>query len=244
MLKTVTLTSEDILHQVKLSCKIPEIVQETLTRKLVAAAAEELGIEVEDEALQKTADTFRLKNNLVSAEGTWQWLQKHHLSIDDFEEIVYTSFLSGQLAQHLFADKVEPYFYENQLNYFSAVMYEVILDDEDLAIELYYIIKEGEMSFYDVAHKYIQDIELRRKCGYRGIVYRKDLKPEISAAVFAAKPPQLLKPIVTSSGIHLIFVEEIIQPELDEKLRNNILSDFFSEWVKQQIYQMEIIQKF
>ncbi|MEQ9355725.1 MAG: peptidylprolyl isomerase [Coleofasciculus chthonoplastes F2-STO-03] len=46
---------------------------------------------------------------------------------------------------------------------------------------------------------------------------RKELKPEISAAVFAATPPQVLKPIVTSKGVHLIFVEEIIQPELNNK---------------------------
>ncbi|NMG21392.1 peptidylprolyl isomerase [Brasilonema bromeliae] len=241
MLNPVTITSEDVLQQVKLSCKIPEIIQEIVTRKIVAVAAEKIGIEVEDEVLQKTADTFRLINNLGSAEETWLWLQKHHLSIEDFEQIAYTSSIYGELVKHLFADKIEPYFFENQLDYIGAVMYEVVLDDEDLAIELYYTIKEGEMSFYDVAHTYVQDTELRRKCGYRGTVYRKDLKPEISAAVFAAKPPQLLKPIVTSSGINLIFVEEIVQPQLDDKLRNKITTDFFSEWLKQQIDQMKII---
>ncbi|MBW4595045.1 MAG: peptidylprolyl isomerase [Brasilonema angustatum HA4187-MV1] len=244
MLKTVTITREDILQQVKLSCKIPEIIQEIITSKIIALATEEIGIEVEDQALQKTADTLRLINNLISAEQTWLWLQKHHLSIDDFEKIAYNNLIYGELAKHLFTDNIEPYFFENQLDYLGAVIYEVVLDDEDLAIELYYTIKEGEMSFYDVAHTYIQDIELRRKCGYRGIVHRKDLKPETSTAIFAAKPPQLLKPIVTSSGIHLILVEEIVKPELDEKLRNQIIADYFSQWVKQQIYQMEIIPDF
>jgi len=118
-------------------------------------------------------------------------------------------------------------------------MYEVVLDDEDLAIELFYGIQEGEMSFYEVAHQYIQDTELRRKGGYRGIVRRKELKPEISAAVFAAKPPQVLKPIVTSSGVNLILVEEIIQPELDDKLSSQIMFNLFDEWLKQQIEQVE-----
>ena len=68
---------------------------------------------------------------------------------------------------------------------------------------------------------------------------RKELKPEISAAVFAATPPQVLKPIVTSSGVHLIFVEEIIQPELDNKLCYQILSDLFERWLKQQIEQFK-----
>ena len=114
-------------------------------------------------------------------------------------------------------------------------MYEVVLDDEDLAMELFYGIQEGEMSFYEVAHQYVQDTELRRKGGYQGIVQRKELKPEISSAVFAAAPPQVLKPIVSAKGLHLILVEEIIQPQLHDKLRYQIISYLFISWLKQQI---------
>jgi len=119
-------------------------------------------------------------------------------------------------------------------------MYEVVLDDQDLAMELFYAIAKGEISFPEVAHQYIQDTELRRTGGYRGTLSRKALKPEISAAVFAATGPQILRPIVTSSGTHLIWVEELIQPRLDELIRYKILSDLFSEWLKGQIEQFEI----
>lgn len=240
MSQAITITNEDILAQVKLSCKIPEILEGIVTRKVIANAAAEAGIKVETEELQKAADQMRLMNKLDSADATWAWLEKHSLCIDDYEEIVYSTVISGKLAAHLFADKVEPYFFEHQLDYAGVVMYEVVLDDEDLAIELFYAIKEGEMSFYDVANKYIQNTELRRKRGYREIVNRKELKPEISAAVFAAKPSQVLKPIVTSSGVHLILVEEIIQLELDNKLRYQILLDLFAGWLKLQIDRFEV----
>ncbi|AHJ26901.1 peptidylprolyl isomerase [Nodularia spumigena CS-584] len=239
MSQPITITKEDIIHQVKLSCKIPELVEQIVSRKIILAAAEEAGIKVDTEELQKAANLLRLQNQLTSAEDTWKWLEKHGLSIDEFEEIVYINIMIGKLSQHLFADKIEPYFFENQLNYAGVVMYEVVLDDEDLALELFYAIKEGEMSFYDVAHQYIQDVELRRKGGYLGVLRRQDLKPEISAAVFGAKPPQLLKPIVTANDVRLIFVEEIIQPELDDKLRFQILSDLFSGWLKHQIGEIE-----
>lgn len=242
MPQTITITNEDILSQVKLSCKIPEFVEGIVTRKVIANAAAEAGIKLETEELQKAADQMRLMNKLINADDTWAWLEKHSLCIDDYEEIVYSTVISGKLAAHLFADKVEPYFFENQLDYAGVVMYELVLDDEDLAIELFYAVKEGEMSFYDVAHKYIQDTELRRKGGYRGIVHRKDIKPEICATVFAAKPPQLLKPIVTSSGVHLILMEEIIQPKLDKMLRSKIILDLFAGWVKQQIEQVETLK--
>lgn len=212
MLNTITITAEDILKEVKLSCKIPEIVELILTRQIMNKYAEEAGIEVDDQALQATADTLRMVYKIPSAEQTWDWLKTHGLSLDDFEEIAYTSLISGKLAKHLFDNEVEAYFYENKLGYAGVIMYEIVLDDQDLAMELYYTIQEGETSFYDAAHKYIQDIELRRKGGYRGILNRQDLKPEVSAAVFSAHPPQLLKPIISSSGVHLILVEEIIEP--------------------------------
>ncbi len=240
MSQTITITNQDIFEQVKLSGKVPEIIDEIVQRQIILESAQEAGIKLRDEALQKTADAMRLMNGLQSVEDTWKWLQKHFLSIDDFEKIAYNSLISANLAKYLFADKVEPYFYENQIDYTGVVMYEVILDDEDLAMELFYSIKEGETSFYDVAHKYIQDTELRRKGGYQGIVCRKDLKPEISAAVFAAKPHQLLKPIVTSKGVHLILVEEIIQPELNESLHSNILMDLFNNWLNKQAEEVEI----
>jgi parvulin-like peptidyl-prolyl isomerase len=240
MSQAITITSEDILQQVKLSCQIPSIVEGIVSRKIIASAAAKAGIKVETEELQKAADSIRLMSKLKSADDTWAWLQKHGLSLDDFEELIYNNVISGKLAQHLFADKVEPFFVEHQLDYAGVVMYEVVLDDEDLAMELFYGIQEGEMSFYEVAHQYIQDTELRRKGGYRGIVSRKELKPEISAAVFAAKPPQVLKPIVTSKGVHLILVEEIIQPQLDDKLYSNIFSDLFSKWLEQKTEQVEL----
>ncbi|WP_414585560.1 peptidylprolyl isomerase [Scytonema sp. PCC 10023] len=240
MLEVLTVSSDEIIYQIKLDCQIPSVVEGILTRKIIARAAGKAGIKVEPEELQQAADGLRLMNKLTSADATWSWLQKHSLSLDEFEELVYANVISSKLAQHLFAEKVEPFFVEHQLNYAQVVMYEVVLDDFDFAMELFYALAEGEMSFPEVAHQYIQDTETRRAGGYKGVLSRTDLKPEISAAVFAATPPQMIKPIVTSQGAHLIFVEDIILPQLDEMLRSKILSILFSEWLKQQIEQQEV----
>jgi parvulin-like peptidyl-prolyl isomerase len=241
MSQAITISRQDIYHQAKLSCQIPSLIETIVTRKIITSTAKEAGISVETEELQQAADQFRLFNQLQNSQETWAWLQKHDLSVDDFEELVYTTLLENKLAQNLFAERVEPYFFEHQLDYAGAIIYEVVLDDEDLATEFFLAIREGEISFYDVARQHGQDIELQRKSGYRGLVRRQNLKPEISAAVLGAHSPQVLKPIITSSGIHLILVEEIILPELNEKLRWQIISDLFSEWLKQQIEQVEIL---
>ena len=244
MLRTITITHEDIFQQIKLNYQIPEIIEKIVARKVIKDVAAKVGINAGVEELQEAADKFRLWNQLRSAEETWAWMGKNSLSLEDFEELIYANFIIDKLAQHLLADKVEPYFFEHQLDYASAIIYEVILDDEDLAMELFYALTEGETNFYEIVHQYIQNSELRRSGGYRGIVSRQDLRPEISAAVFAAKPPQILKPIVTAKGIYLILVEEIIQPELDDNLLQKISSELFSKWMKQQIQEIEVVKQF
>lgn len=241
--KTITITKEDIFHQVQLSCQIPEIVEKIIERKIIISAAEEAGIEVTTEELQKASDQMRVLGKLSDAQTTWAWLEKHGLSLDDFEEIVYFTLISGKLTNHLFADKVEPYYYEHQLDYTGAVIYEIVLDDEDEAIELYYEIQEGAVSFFEAAQQYIQDTELRHRGGYRGKVNRADMKPEVSAAVFGAAP-QLLKPITTADGVYLVLVEEIIQPELDKSLYIEIMSDLFAKHIQKQVNHNKTIYNF
>ncbi|KYC37678.1 peptidylprolyl isomerase [Scytonema hofmannii PCC 7110] len=241
MLKTLNISSEDIIRNIQLSCQIPEFLEAIAKQQIIAKAASEEGITVSEEELQQEGDHLRLEKKLVTAKDTWTWLKKHHLTLYDFEAIARNNVLARKLAAHLFDKQVEKYFYEHYLDYVTTAIYEVILDDRDLALELFYALQEGEITFQEIARQYIQEPELRCASGYKGIQYRKDLRPEIAAAVFAAHPPETIKPIVTSKGVYLIWVEEIIQPELDEKLNEEIQQELFSLWLKQEIELMEIV---
>ena len=235
------ISNEDIIYHLKISCQIPSLLDAIATRKVITETSQKLGITVEISELQESADRLRLANRLIKAEETWEWLQKHYLSLDNFEEIAHLNILSTKLAHHLFADKVEPFFYAHQLNYSAAVTYEVILDDEDLALEIFYALQEGEISFPEIARQYIQNPEIRRAGGYQGIRKRSDFRPEIASLVFAANPPQILKPVITPKGAHIIIVEEIIEPELNEQMRVQILGDLFTNWLKDQVNKLKIV---
>jgi parvulin-like peptidyl-prolyl isomerase len=239
MSKYLSISNDELLYQMKLSCQVPTFVEQIITRKIITHAAQEAGIKIEAHELQQAADNLRLINHLSSADKTWLWLKKHHLSLDEFEELVYYNILTSKLTEHLFTNQVKQFFAEHQFDYMQVVMYEVILDDKDLAMELFYAVSEEDITFPEIAHQYIQDIEARRYGGYQGIRSREDLKPEVSAAVFGATPPQIIKPVMTSEGVHLIFVEEIITPQLDETLYLQILFELFDNWLKQRIEEFE-----
>ncbi|AFY55909.1 parvulin-like peptidyl-prolyl isomerase [Rivularia sp. PCC 7116] len=240
MSKALHISATEVIHNLKISCQIPDVIEAIAKRNVILDAAAEAGIVVEDEELQQEGDRLRFAKKLVKATETWAWLKKHHLTLDNFEELAFNSVLSQKLAHHLFDSKVEPLFYQNQLDYIAAVTYEVILDDWDLALELFFAVQELEVTFQEIAREYISDPDLRRAGGFKGIQQRTDFRPEVAAAVFAASPPGIIKPVTTPKGIHLIWVEEIIQPKLDEQLHEKIVMELFDIWLQQQTDQMEI----
>ena len=240
MKKAISLSSEDIFNHLKVSCQLPTTLESIITCKIVESKAKEIGLTVNQKELQQASDNFRLSQQLHTIQDTEIWLQKHHLSLDDFENLIYTNVLSKKLVEHLFGDRVEAHFYQHQLDYAGAAIYEVLLDDEDIAIELYCALKDEEISFQEVARQYINEPSLRRAGGYRGILSRRELPAEVSHAVFSANPPKLLKPITTSRGIYFILVEEIIQPKFNEQIRKQILDELFSQWLQRQMKDVEI----
>lgn len=229
------ITLQDSIEEARISGKFNELIQGFLRRQIIAQQTQRLGIATTAQELQVAADLLRKNQKLDTAESTLKWLKANFLSVDDFEKIVIHKLLSEKLAQHLFGDRVEHFFHQNTLEYGGAAIYEVILDDRELAMEIFYSLQEGDLNFADVAHQYIPDSELKRRGGYLGTVNRKQLRPEISAAVFAAKPPQLIEPVVTAIGVHLIYVEQINQAKLDDLLRQKILMDMFDAWLEEQV---------
>ncbi|MEM1308052.1 MAG: peptidylprolyl isomerase [Cyanobacteria bacterium P01_H01_bin.153] len=234
------ITPEELFHQIKTLAQIPALEEAIATRQIIQATAHSLGIQVTPEELQEAADEFRYANQLQSTQATFDWLERHQLTVDDFEEMIQSNVLFAKVAESVCAEKVEPYFYEHRLRFEQAIFYEVIFEDEDLALECFYAIQEKEVSFLEVAHQHIQEQELGRMGGYRGAISRRDLKPEISAAVFAANPPTLLKPVTTAQGVHLIFVEEIIPADFTEALRLQIQTEIFTTWLKEKLNKFKL----
>ena len=229
------ISTTEVLHQLKLSCKLPEIVKEAQKHKIIKEKAIALNLAPSEAELQQAADSFRLQNNLISAEATFDWLNTHSLSTEDFEELIATKAMARKLSETMFAEKAKARFYQDRSDYNKARVYEIVLPQFDLALELFYSIQEREFSFWELAHQHIADPEVRRRGGYRGLVTREELKPEVSAVVFAAKPPQILKPIAVGKQAHLLYVEEVIPAELDEATHQAIIQLIFEEWLESQI---------
>lgn len=239
--RAISISREDVFDCLRLSCQLNNIMEQVMAYKIIKTKAEEIGLEVSTAELQQAADEFRLAKNLIDVRDTKKWLQKHSLSLDDFENLIYFDLLAKKLINRLFADSVESWFNLHQNDYAQAAIYEVDFQDIDIARKLFSALHEGEISFQEIARQYITQPSLRRAGGYRGVLYRRELETEIASAVFTATPPEFLQPIVTPTGVHLILVEEIIEPQLDESMRSKILAELFYQWLRRQVRDMAII---
>ena len=236
-LNIAEISTNELVKHLKLSLQMPQVLTSLIDRKIINQTAEREDVIIEDEELQAAADRFRFENNLIGSQDTLKWLNNYHLSVTEFEELIRNNLLRQKLGQHLFKDKVEPYFYAHQLDYNQASLYEIVLPNFNLAMELFYGIEEKELSFWDLAHQYIEDDRLRRRGGYIGLKTRDRLHAEIAAEVFVfdnARLPRVLKPIAVEKKTHLIYVEEIIQPVLNDSLRQKIVSKLYEDWLAKQ----------
>lgn len=229
------LDDEEIISFLKRNLGFKEVYQKILSQKVINQVAEEKGIIVTAEEIQNQANQERYAKRLEKAADTLAWLADQMITSDDWEAGIRERLLSEKLAESLFSKEVEKYFIQNRLNFEQVSLYQIIVPYERLAKELFYQIEEEEISFYHAAHLYDIDPQRRERCGYEGKLYRWGLKANFAAIVFAATPGEILSPVKTDQGYHLILVEEFIQAELTLERSQEIIQKLFKDWLASEL---------
>ncbi|MBE9170501.1 peptidylprolyl isomerase [Pleurocapsales cyanobacterium LEGE 06147] len=228
----VSISPELIVSFLKKTISFKEICQKILYQKIIEQKAQEKNITVTPEEIQAEADRFRLNQRLEKASDTFAWLEEQMISADDWEAGIKEDILAKKLAEHLFTEEAEKYFIQNKLDFEQVLLYQIIVPYERLAQELLYQIEEEEISFYEAAHFYDIDETRRQKCGYEGKLYRWSLIPDISAVVFGAELGEVVGPVKTDAGYHLLKVERFIAAEFTLENRQEIINKLFQKWLE------------
>ncbi|UIE40349.1 peptidylprolyl isomerase [Leptodesmis sichuanensis A121] len=226
-----SISPEELVSFLKKNLQYQEVRLGVLQQAIVNRAAAARGIEVDQPEIQAEADRQRRERHLERAADTLAWLSNQQITAEEWEAGIRDRLLTQKLIENLFGNEVESYFVQNRLDFDQVVLYQIIVPYEQLATELFYQIEESEISFFEAAHLYDIDPNRRQYCGYEGKLYRWSLKPEIAAVVFAADPRQIIPPVQTEQGFHLLRVEEFITAQLTPETRQEILQRLFREWL-------------
>jgi parvulin-like peptidyl-prolyl isomerase len=228
-------TAEDVVHFLKKQFQYRDICRAISSQRLIDDVAQARNLQVSAEEIQQAADDFRHANGLEHAADTVNWLQEHQMAPSHWEENIHDNLLMRKLSGHLFAKDIDRIFAENRANYESAVLYQLVVPYEQLASELFYQIEESEISFYEAAHLYDIDVRRRQRCGFEGIIPRWKIEPQISPIVFGAQSQQVTEPFQLEDGYHLIWVEQFLPAELTEEIQQDILNQFFQNWLQSEL---------
>jgi parvulin-like peptidyl-prolyl isomerase len=229
---------EEIVNFLKSEIHLKEVWRKILLQKVIQRAANDRAIIVTAEEIETEANRQRREKRLEKAADTITWLTNQLITPHDWETGIRNHLLAKKLAEALFAKEVENFFIQNRLEFEQVILYQMILPYEKLAQELYYQIEEDEVSFYEAAHLYDTDDKRRQQCGFEGIIYRFALSPDIASVLFNTPPKQLIGPLKTEQGYHLLIVEELIPAELTTQRYQEILDHMFQQWLNSELEHM------
>lgn len=237
-LTKVFIAPDEIVNFLKKDMKLKEVYQKILFQRVIWQVAEAKGIMVTTEEIEAEANRQRREKRLEKAVDTLAWLADQLVSPEDWEMGIRDRLLSQKLANLLFAEKVEAFFAQNQLEFEQVSLYQVIVNSQKLAQEIFYQIEDEEISFYEAAHLYDIDIFRRQKCGYEGKLYRFDLPANLAAVIFRSSPEQLIGPLQTSQGYHLFMIDQFFAAELTPERYQEILNNMFNQWLVMELNNM------
>lgn len=230
--------SNEIINFLEKTLRYKEVRQSVLYQRVIERAANTRNIRVDPDEIQAEAEQFRRDNRLERSADTLAWLADQQITADIWEAGIRDRLLAQKLAESLFGREAEPFFAQNRLDFEQVVLYQIIVPYEQLAMELFYEIEESEISFYEAAHLYDISQTRRRHCGYEGVLYRWSVQPAIAPTVFAATPGQVVRPIQTDQGHHILLIEEFITAELTSEIRQQIINRLFQEWLQAELNYM------
>ncbi|MFN0055519.1 MAG: peptidylprolyl isomerase [Planctomycetales bacterium] len=222
----------EILHCLKLTGGLG-FVRQALADLIVQRRARTLGLEVSDADVQAEVNSLRKQLKLFKAAQTQEWLKEHHLTLDDLAESAEWSLLKSRLKERVVTrDQVELYFSEHRRSFDRVQCAHILVEDEGVAEELKVQLVEDGADFSTLAARFSTDEKSRHSGGDLGEVVRTALAPAVESAVFSARAGEVVGPVKTDMGYHLVKVERLMLGALTDALRGSISEHLFTQWLE------------
>ena len=167
----------------------------------------------------RESETSSLLQDAASRKQTMKLVQRR-LKIDKFKQANWSS-------------EVAPYFIKCKKKLDKFVYSRIAHQDEGVATEIYFRLKEGEQTFIELAREYSQAKEANLYEIYNPVKVC-HLESSLGLLLTNKKVGDILPPILCH-GIYLVIrLEQIIPATLDEAMHQKLLDELFEKWLQQQ----------
>jgi parvulin-like peptidyl-prolyl isomerase len=190
---------------------------ETLVEhELLRQHAQETGLAISADELQKAANEMRYERGLTERERTLEWVRAHGQTVASIEDQIELLLLRRKVANAIPEAEVVEYYraHRDALEY--VVLFSIRAEAETEATALRARLDAGE-PFPVVASAWSRDATTRRAGGFVGRLRRAEMSDEIARAVFAAEVGSPIGPLRTEKGFGLFLVAARQVPTLEEE---------------------------
>lgn len=227
-------TDDEILRYLRRTHKIAEIAALVEHDALILKLCDKFNLTIDEEELQIVGNEFRRSHNLFSASETENWLVQQRITAEDWTEGIRAKLLEKKLKEHLFGEQVDSHYLNNRKEYKRVALSQILVKDLTVALKIVQALREENASFCALALEYSQGKQSKEKGGFAGVHFLPKLMPEIAAAIADADEGEVVEPIKTRLGYHIIRIEKWFPLHLDESLREEVIDSLFQAWLQEQ----------
>ena len=225
-------TDADVIAYLQRSAKFAEIAAQAELDALVLAICEQMQIMASDEEWQAAGDAFRQEHKLWGVQETVAWLDQQRISSEEWSEGIRVALLEKKLKEHLFGAAVDGAYISNRDNYRRVALSQILVVDLGTAWKIVQMLREGHASFCALALEHSQGKLSHENGGFVGVRYLVELMPEVVEAISNAKEGEIIGPVQSKLGYHVLKIEKWFSIELNQAVREQVMDSLFPVWLQ------------
>ena len=249
---------------------VQQIVPQIVEFEIAKAYAREHGITVSESDVNKQIETLKDQvyqqaksqgMNVSREEAFNQALHQAGLTMDQLRAQVRDQLPVQKVQQQVTGntqasqEEVQKYYEQNKASQFTTpeqrcVRHILFTKDQKAKAEEVKKQLQNGADFAQLAKQYSQDPGSAEKGGSLGCLGKGDTVPSFDQAIFSAKKGEIVGPIETQFGYHIIQVTDIQQQstqplsEVEGQIREQLTSDMqaqeFNSWIQKQKEQRDV----
>lgn len=239
-------------------------LEHLIEKKLIDQKVKELNIKVTDEEIRQAIEDVKKQNNMASQDVLVTALASQGLTFEQYrsqlkEQIEKLKLVSMEVRAKIQVGESEmrEYYEANRSKYSEDDTFrarhifirtnekapaEEIKRTMNTALMVLAEAKSGK-DFEELAKSYSEDPAARKDGGALGTFKKGDMMPELEAAILAMKPGEISELVYTTSGFHIVKLEERttgkmkpfenVKAEIEEALYRKKSEERFAQWAKE-----------
>lgn len=208
----------------------PDLREFASEQVAISQAAKARGLDATKAEVQELFVELRHMKRLESAEALRQWMTETGLTVGAMTEACRQLVLRRKLRETITDEDIAGHYAEHRPDYDRALVYRILVEDQDVAQEIRALVMEEDDSFYLLALEHSIDEETAPMGGFLGELARSDLQGEAEASVFGAAAGDVIGPLKAEGGWELLLVHELGTIELED-VQDLIRNELFEEMI-------------